>query len=37
MAEVARSNPSDPEAQIFYALALIATAPPTDKSHSYQK
>lgn len=37
MAEVARSNPSDPEAQIFYALALIATAPPADKTHSNQK
>jgi hypothetical protein len=37
MAEVARSNPSDPEAQIFYALALIATAPPADKAHSNQK
>ena len=37
MAEVARSNPSDPEAQIFYALALIATAPSTDKAHTNQK
>ena len=37
MAEVARSNPDDTEAQIFYALALIATAPPTDKTHSNQK
>jgi hypothetical protein len=37
MAKVARSNPDDPEAQIFYALALIATAPPADKAHVSQK
>jgi len=37
MAEVAKSNPDDPEAQIFYALALIATASPTDRSHANQK
>jgi tetratricopeptide (TPR) repeat protein len=37
MAEVARGNPDDSEAQIFYALALIATAAPTDKSHRNQK
>jgi tetratricopeptide (TPR) repeat protein len=37
MAEVARDNPGDPEAQIFYALALIATAPPADKTHANQK
>jgi tetratricopeptide (TPR) repeat protein len=37
MAEVARSNPEDVEAQIFYALALIATASPTDKTHANQK
>jgi hypothetical protein len=37
MADVARSNPGDAEAQIFYALALIATAPPADKTHSNQK
>jgi tetratricopeptide (TPR) repeat protein len=37
MAEVARGNPGDPEAQIFYALALIATAPPADKTHANQK
>jgi tetratricopeptide (TPR) repeat protein len=37
MAEVARSNPDDTEAQIFYALALIATAPPADKTHANQK
>ncbi len=37
MADVARNNPADPEAQIFYALALIATAPPADKTHANQK
>jgi tetratricopeptide (TPR) repeat protein len=37
MANVARSNPGDPESQIFYALALIATAPPTDKAHRNQE
>ena len=37
MADVARSNPGDAEAQIFYALALLATAPPADKAHINQK
>jgi len=37
MADVARNNPRDPEARIFYALALIATAPPADKVHRNQK
>ncbi len=37
MAQVARQNRQDAEAQIFYALALIATAPPTDKTHANQK
>jgi hypothetical protein len=37
MAELARANPKDDEAQIFYALALVATAPPTDKTHANQK
>ena len=37
MADVARGNPRDPEAQIFYALALIATASPADKSHANQR
>src|SRR5450631_2599362 len=37
MADVARSNPRDAEAQILYALALIATAPPADKAHTNQK
>ena len=37
MAEVAGNNPHDPEAQIFYALALIATAQPADRTHANQK
>jgi tetratricopeptide (TPR) repeat protein len=37
MAAVARDFPGDREAQIFHALALIATAPPSDKTHSNQK
>jgi tetratricopeptide (TPR) repeat protein len=37
MADVARSNADDAEAQIFYALALIATAPPADRTHVNQK
>jgi hypothetical protein len=34
---LARRNPDDDEAQIFFALALIATAPPEDKTHKNQK
>jgi len=37
MAVVATHNPRDAEAQVFYALALIATALPTDRSHSNQE
>jgi len=37
LASVAQRFPSDDEVQIFYALALIATAPPTDRSHANQK
>jgi tetratricopeptide (TPR) repeat protein len=37
MAGVARDNAGDMEAQIFYALALVATAPPSDKTHANQK
>jgi len=37
MAGVARDNAGDAEAQIFYALALLGTAPPTDKTHANQK
>ena len=37
MQVVATQNPTDSEAQIFYALALVATAPATDKTHANQK
>jgi hypothetical protein len=37
MAEAARSNPQDAEVQAFYALSLIATAPPEDATHANQK
>jgi tetratricopeptide (TPR) repeat protein len=35
--KLAERNPDDAECQIFYALALVATAPPTDSTHSNQK
>ena len=34
--EVAARN-NDVESQVFYALALLANAPPTDKTHARQK
>ncbi len=37
MQRVSARYPEDHEAAIFYALALIATAPPTDKSYANQK
>lgn len=37
MAELAQQNRNDPEVQIFYALALLATASPEDKTHQNQK
>src|ERR1051326_1258445 len=37
MAALAQHNPNDPESQIFYALALLATASPQDKTHRDQK
>jgi tetratricopeptide (TPR) repeat protein len=37
MEDAAKNNPTDSEAQIFYALALIATASPTDKAHTNQR
>lgn len=37
MGAVARGNPRDTEAQLFYALALLATAAPEDRSHANQK
>jgi hypothetical protein len=37
MGTAAGSNPTDTEVQVFYALSLIAIAPPDDKSHAIQK
>jgi tetratricopeptide (TPR) repeat protein len=37
MSKLARNNPSDTEAQVFFALSLIASAPPEDRSHANQK
>jgi hypothetical protein len=37
MAAIARDNPGDDEAQIFYALSLVATASPADRTHARQK
>lgn len=37
MSALAAQNPNDVEAQVFYALALLANAPPTDKTHAKQK
>ncbi len=37
MRDLAAQNPTDTEAQVFYALALLANAPPTDKTHAKQK
>ena len=37
MAQAASSNPKDTEVQVFYALSLIATAPPEDATHANQK
>ena len=37
MAEVARDNPTDVEAQVFYAVALLSNAAPSDKTHARQK
>jgi tetratricopeptide (TPR) repeat protein len=36
MEQLSRNYPDDPEAAIFYALALNATAPPTDKTYANQ-
>ncbi|HKD60576.1 MAG TPA: hypothetical protein VKB47_08950 [Terracidiphilus sp.] len=35
--DLARANSGDVEAQVFYALALLSNAPPTDKTHARQK
>ena len=37
MEKVSRKHPEDPEAAIFYALALLGTAPPADKTYANQK
>ncbi|MET0231667.1 MAG: hypothetical protein ABW186_12105 [Rhodanobacteraceae bacterium] len=37
MAGVAKEYPADTEAQVFYALALVSTAPLTDRTHANQK
>src|SRR5437763_6326501 len=37
MGKLAERNPNDVECQVFYALALIATASPTDKTHANEK
>ncbi len=37
MGELAAENRDDLEAQVFYALALLANASPTDKTHARQK
>src|SRR5271169_1207570 len=36
MADLQARFPDDPEAKVFYALALLATAPPTDKTYAHQ-
>lgn len=37
MSDLARDNRKDAEAQVFYALALLANASPADKTHARQK
>ena len=37
MSNLASANPKDVEVQVFYALALLATASPADKTHANQK
>ena len=37
MSHLAQANPADAESQIFYVLALLATALPTDNTHANQK
>jgi len=37
MRDLALKNPKDVEAQVFYALALLANASPADKTHAKQK
>lgn len=37
MAQVAHDSPADLEAQVFYAVALLSNASPSDKTHAKQK
>lgn len=37
MGELAARDPADTEAQIFYAISLAASAPPTDKTYGNQR
>ena len=37
MADLVARHPADSEAKIFYALSLVAAAPPTDKSYARQR
>jgi hypothetical protein len=37
MSDLAAKNPKDVEAQVFYALALLSNASPSDKTHAKQK
>jgi hypothetical protein len=37
MADLVASQPADTEARIFHAIALVATAEPTDKSYAVQR
>src|SRR5947207_10248427 len=37
MGKLAEGNPDDVECQVFYALALIASASPSDKTHTNEK
>jgi tetratricopeptide (TPR) repeat protein len=37
MGKLAERNPNDVECQVFYALALIGTASPADKTHANEK
>jgi hypothetical protein len=37
MAKLAERNPADVESQVFYALALLATASPADTTHANEK
>jgi hypothetical protein len=36
MAEVVKNNPNDTEAQVFYAIALVAAASPSDQTYAKQ-